>query len=118
MTSEEKGDIAPRPARPWRPADATRRIRAKVTPALRLMLTRHAKDRLQERGLLVSDVLHVLRQGTVYETAEPAAQQGWFKYQMEGTTPNSNGRSVRLVIIPSPTSATIKVVTIMWVDRK
>ena len=81
------------------------------------MLTRHAKDRLQKRDLLISDVLHVLCQGTVYETAEPATRQGLFKYQMECTTPNSNGRSVRLVIIPSPTNATIKVVTIMWADK-
>ena len=117
MTSEQKEGVAPRPARPWRPADATRRIRDKVTPALQLMLTRHAKDRLQERDLLISDVLHVLRQGTVYETAEPATRPGLFKYQMERTTPNSNGRSVRLVVIPSPTNATIKVVTIMWVDK-
>ena len=80
------------------------------------MYTAHVKDRMRERGLLVSDVLHVLANGTVYENAEPAARGSLFKYQIECPTPNSNRRSVRLVVIPSPTNATIKVVTIMWVD--
>ena len=80
------------------------------------MYTAHAKVRMRERGLLVSDVLHVLANGTVYENAEPATRDGFFKYQIECPTPNSNRRSVRLVVIPSPTSTAIKVATIMWVD--
>ena len=115
MVDRKRGD-KPRPAKPWKPAEATSRIREKSRQELALSYTRHAKDRMRERGLLVSDILHVLSKGTVYEEAEPATRGGLFKYQIECPTPNSNRRSVRLVVIPSPTGATVKVVTIMWVD--
>ena len=115
MVDRRRGD-KPRPAKPWKPADATRRIREKSAKGLNLIFTRHVKDRMRERSLLVSDVLHVLANGTVYENAEPATRGGLFKYQIECPTPNSNRRSVRLVVIPSPTDATVKVITIVWVD--
>ena len=102
---------------PWRPAEATRRIREKVrTDDIELSYTKHAKERMSERSLLIGDVIHVLRNGTVYEEAEPATRGGLFKYRIECLAPNSGRRSVRLVVIPSPTSRSIKVVTVMWVD--
>ena len=107
----------PHEVKPWRPAEATRRIREKVrTGDIELSYTKHAKERMSERGLLVGDVIHVLKNGTVYEEAEPATRDGLFKYVIECHTPNSSRRSVRLVVIPSPTSRSFKVVTVMWVD--
>ena len=100
---------------PWRPAEATRRIREKVqTGDFELFYT----QRMSERGLLVGDVIHVLRNGTVYEEAESATRGGLFKYGIECHTPNSGRRSVWIIAIPSPTRQSIKVVTVMWVDER
>ena len=98
------------------PAAATRFIRGLYGPSLGLRYTRHARDRMIERGLIVSDVLHVIRHGFVYERGEQSTRDDLHKYQMECVTPNSNGRTVRLVLIPS-SSGWIKVVTVMWVDQ-
>ena len=107
----------PHEVKPWHPGEATRRIREKVrTGDIELSYTKHAKERMSERGLLIGDVIHVLKNGTVYEEAEPATRDGLFKYGVECLTPNSGRRSVRLVVIPSPTSRSIKVITVMWVD--
>ena len=72
---------------------------------------------MAQRGITMGDVLYVLKHGFVYEDAVPAKQTRSFKYQMEGKTPNSGNRSVRIVVIPQPTPAVV-VVTIMWVDEK
>src|SRR6266852_2118954 len=85
------------------PARATLEIRAKCGPELSLHLTAHAKDQLADRGLIMGDVLHVLKNGFVYESPEPATR-GCFKYKMECVTPNSNGRTLRVVLIPSQAS--------------
>jgi len=77
----------------------------------------HAKQRLMERDLLVRDLIHLLKTGFVYDDPEPAMQPDHFKYCMEGTTPNSDGRTVRAVVIPSGGSE-IQTVTVMWRDEK
>jgi hypothetical protein len=98
------------------PAEATTFLRAKVGPALTLRPTRHALEQLSDRGLIMGDVLHVLKFGYVYQEAQPATR-GFFKYLMDGTTPNSGNRPVRIVVIPSPGDQ-IKLVTVMWVDER
>ena len=90
-----------RPQEPWKPAEATERLRQigkskKLTPFYKL----HAKERMRERDLLIGDVLHVLKYGFVHEDPEPATQVGFYKYKMECKTPNSGGRLVRIVVIP------------------
>ena len=101
---------------PLSPREATEGIHEKVGPDLEVKITRHAKERMQERGLIMGDILHVLKFGYVYEEGEPSTQRGLFKYRMECTTPNSGGRSVRAVVIPSSDN-TIKLVSIMWADE-
>jgi hypothetical protein len=64
----------------------------------------------------MGDVLHVLKHGFVYDKAQPTTQEGCFKYVMETSTPNSGGRTVRVVLIPSSSNA-IKVVSVMWKDE-
>jgi len=102
---------------PLEPAAATRFIRSLHGASLNLRYTRHVRERLEERGLIVGDILHIIKHGFVYERGETSTRLGLFKYQMECVTPNSNGRTVRIVIIPS-LSCSIKVVTIMWADEK
>lgn len=76
----------------------------------------HAKERLEERGLILSDVLFVLKNGFVYEDPEPSTRVGLYKYKIECITPNSNDRKVRVIAIPDKTLCSIKIVTVMWVD--
>jgi hypothetical protein len=102
---------------PLSPAAATRFIRSLYGPSLDLRYTKHAKERMLERGLIVGDILHVIKNGFVYDEGEPSTRPGLFKYRMECVTPNSNGSTVRLVIIPCD-SHSIKVVTVMWADER
>jgi hypothetical protein len=98
------------------PAAATRFIRGLFGPKLGLRYTRHALDRMEMRGLIVSDLLHVIRHGFVYDEAQESTRDGLYKYRMECVTPNSGGRTVRIVVIPSE-SGWIKVITVMWADE-
>lgn len=103
---------------PWNPADATDEIRTLGRNAkLTLSWTDHIRARLVERDLIMGDVLYILKNGFVYDEPEEATQPGLYKYRMETRTPNSNNRSVRLVVIPDPTTCWAKLVTLMWADE-
>lgn len=105
--------------RGWSPARATDVIRRIARDArLSLAYKVHAAKREAERGITVSDVLHVLRHGFVHQPAVAATRPGFFKYQIECVTPNSEGRTVALIVIPDPQTITIKIVTIMWKDEE
>jgi hypothetical protein len=102
---------------PLDPAAATRFICGLLGPSLKLRYTRHARERMSERGLIVGDLLHIIKHGFVYEEGEQSTRPGLFKYAMDSITPNSGGRTVRVVLIPS-SNGSIKVVTLMWVDER
>ena len=102
----------------WAPAEATRKINeCAASPALTLSWSDHAMERLEERELLMGDLLYLLKRGFVYDEPKSTTRDGFFKYRVEGTTPNSDGRTVRAVVIPSGGCA-MKIVTIMWRDEK
>lgn len=99
------------------PARATEQIRKKRNSEdFGIFWTAHAKEQMLERGLISGDVLHLLKTGFVYEEGKPATQLGFFKYKMDAVTPNSNGRTVRAIIIPANNSG-LKIVSVMWVDE-
>jgi len=76
-------------------------------------------ERLRQRDLLTGDILHVLKNGFVYDEPEESTQLGLFKYRMEAGTPNSGNRTVRVVIVPDDRGhVIIKVITVMWVGEK
>ncbi len=107
-----------KPPGEWKPADATDKIRAcAASDDFDIDLTAHARDQMLERGLLMGDLRHLLKRGFVYDRPVPATRNGYFKYSAEGTTPNSDGRSVKAVVIPSGDNA-LKIVTVMWRDEK
>lgn len=70
-----------------------------------------------ERGIIVSDVLFVLKFGFVLADPEPATRPGFFRYAIENKTPNSDSRDIRLIVIPDQSRTMIKLVTVMWVDE-
>ena len=109
------GATAPKP---WPPGQAAERIRGKARDESFILLwTDHAKEQMADRDLIMGDVLHVLREGFVYAEAEESTRPGLYKYSMEGKTPNSGNRVVRVVAIPSPQGCEVKVVTVMWTDE-
>lgn len=103
----------------WSPKEATDEIR-KIAKSKQLTIAykRHAAERMAERGLIVSDVLHVLKNGFVYEEASPATRRGYHKYLVENKSPNSSGRTVRVVVVPEKKGKFLKIITVMWVDEK
>lgn len=103
---------------PWSPADATLCINALGKSLdLTLSLTLHAEDRLAERDLTTGDVLHVLRKGFVLDPHEATTRANLFKYRVQSATPNSENRTVAVVVIPDPNSLQIKIITVMWQDE-
>jgi Domain of unknown function (DUF4258) len=80
--------------------------------------TKHARERMVERGLIVSDVLFALKFGYVYEDSkEESTMPGYYKYRIESSTPNSGTRTLRIVAVPDNKSCQIKIITIMWRDE-
>lgn len=84
-----------------------------------LAITGHARERMSERGLIMSDVLFVLKNGFVYEEPEVSTLDGFFKYVVESQSPNSGSRTLKVVAIPDPDlrSCQLKIVTVMWRDK-
>ena len=103
---------------PWSPRDATDRIRAIAQcNDLNLSYKLHAQERLKQRGLIVSDVLYLLKNGFVHAEATPATRPGYNRYVVESKTPNSGGRTVGVVVIPDQKGKLLKIVTVMWMDE-
>jgi hypothetical protein len=99
------------------PSRATEQIRKKRNSEnFGIFWTAHAKEQMLERGLISGDVLYLLKTGFVYEEGKPATQPEFFKYKMDAITPNSNGRTVRAIVIPANNSG-LKIVSVMWVDE-
>jgi hypothetical protein len=103
---------------PWTPAQATERIRViarqdAFMPSYKV----HAKEQLADRGLIMGDLLYLLRNGFVYERPEQATRKPYWKHKMQCTTPNSQNREVRVVVMPDWKRKGIKVVTVMWADE-
>lgn len=104
-------------AQPWSPADATDTIREIASGDAKVVLTKHAKDQMANRDLILGDLMYVVKNGFVYDDPEPSTQDGYYKYAMESTTPNSNARSLRVIVIPGADENLLKFVTCMWRDE-
>jgi hypothetical protein len=102
---------------PWASAQATDRIRYIARhQKMCLTYTGHAREQMADRDLLVSDLLHVLKYGFVFDQADTATRKGFHKYKVVNATPNSGTREIRVVVIPDMKALHLKIVTIMWVD--
>lgn len=100
----------------WTPAQATRLFNEwGRADDLVFIYKKHAKERLGERSLYVRDLVVLVKTGFVYDAPMPDLDEapGFFKYAIEGRTPNSNGRVVRVIVTPKSVRV-LKVITIMW----
>ena len=117
MAARRKASKRAKAAKPLTASQATRLLREYGgSPDLNFLWTEHAKEQMALRDLIVGDVLYILKMGFVYDVGVSTSRPGFFKYQMECSTPNSNNRSVRIVVILSKSRA-VKVVTVMWADE-
>jgi hypothetical protein len=105
------------PPQPWKPAAATNLINTLARGEYELIVTNHARSQLSERQLLVGDAMYVLKNGHVYIEPETSTRKGFFKYRIESASPNSNSRTVRVVVIPSCCEKILKIITVMWRDE-
>jgi hypothetical protein len=114
----DPGDQAPSRGAPWPNRVATEKIRAYAkNPGLKLSYKKHAQEQLRERGIIIGDVLHVLKMGFVLTPPRPSSDPELFKYRVESKSPNSNGRTIGVVVIPNVCRPSMKIVTVMWVDE-
>ena len=102
---------------PWTPAQATDRIRSIASGEHYLSYKRHALDQIAERGLIIGDVVYLLKNGFVYEAPEESTRKPYWKYRMQCRTPNSKNREVRVVVIPDWKKKGFKLLTVMWADE-
>ena len=103
---------------PWPPAEATDRFRAMARdPTFDIGIKLHAEERMVERDIFMPDVLYAIRHGFVYGDAIPAKQPGLYRYTILGPTPNSGGRDIKVVLIPSMHKFWAKIVSVMWADE-
>lgn len=80
---------------PWSCADATQFINEMGnSPELTVLTTDHADEQMDLRGLIMGDVLHVLKRGFVYAAPEEATRKSFYKYAIESKTPNSGARDL------------------------
>ena len=101
----------------WPPAKATTEINSCAkSDNLNLSWKTHAKDQMRDRGIVMGDVLHVLKRGFVLGPPRNATRPGFHKYLIETTTPNSDGRTVGVVVIPDG-ACEMKIITVMWRDE-
>ncbi len=103
----------------WCPKDATAEIRAiACSDELTISYKKHARDRIAERGLIISDVLYALKYGFVYRDPLPSTRNGYNKYDIDSKTPNSGNREIRVIVIPDKTACALKIISVMWIDEK
>jgi hypothetical protein len=84
---------------------------------LTIAYTQHAKEQMLSRGLFISDVLFVLKNGFVHEEPCQSTRQNFLKYSVECVSINGSHRTVRVITIPDKKSVFLKIVTVMWVDE-
>ena len=118
MTDPKLTLVRPVMPEPWPAAEATERLRKIAADEFFTVSFKfHAFEQMEERDITVPDALHVLKHGFVYDAPIPATQPGLYRYLMRGSTPSSNRRDVRIVVIPSMHKANAKIVTVMWADE-
>jgi hypothetical protein len=102
----------------WSTKEATLQIREIAqSEHLSISYSKHSLERFAERGLIISDILYVMKFGYVHLEPIKSTRAGWHKYAIESRCPNSGSRAVRVVLVPDKKTCFIKIVSVMWVDE-
>ena len=105
--------------KPFTATEATYTIREIAqNPSHTLLFTAHSDERLDERGIIMRDILMVLKYGFVHEPPKKATREGFWKCKIVGTSSNSGNRQLAIVAIPDKARKMLKLVTILWIDEK
>jgi len=103
---------------PWDNETAARYIRQMARNGdLELNKTRHAEQRMSERGIDDKELRYVLRNGDVIGEPEPCPQAGLFKYKIQAQMPKRGAYVIRAVVVPYLETLCIMVITVMWAGR-
>ncbi len=104
----------------WSAMQAEKSIHAYAQQSadLELAYTMHAKQRIEERNIIMSDILHILACGHIDDEPKESSRPGYCKYRICGKSPNSGNREICLIVIPDPAKAAIKIITVMWKDQQ
>ena len=80
--------------------------------------TKHALERVEERGITILDARHVIAYGTVLTPPQTSTRKhdNLYKYKIEGRSPNSGAREIGVVAVPSEADMSLKIVSVMWID--
>lgn len=91
---------------------ATQAIRQSAKDSAQVILTQHAQERMEERGISDLEVFRILREGEVFvaPTREP---NGDWKAEIEKRLPGGRDAAVVTVI---RVGGLLVVVTVMWRD--
>lgn len=93
---------------------ATKVIRERAQDTANVILTEHAQERMDERGILAPEVFTILRKGEVYNTPERMSGGDW-KAEVEMRMPG--GREAVVVTVIRVADSLV-VVTVMWKDMR
>ena len=95
-------------------AVAERVVRRRVSDSANVIITHHAAERMDERGVTLSDVLTILEKGHVYVAPRLNEHRDW-QAEVERRMPG--GREVAVVtVIPQAERLIVK--TVMWRDER
>lgn len=97
------------------PTVAQRRIRAAAEDSTNVVITEHAKERMQQRGIVVRDVLTVLRTGFVDSDPIPARAGEW---KCKVTKKLAMGARTTGVVTVIAVNSRLIVLTVEWEDEK
>ncbi len=99
----------------WSPRKAEEFIHAyALDSACDVTDTQHMTERLELRDILMSDVMYVLKYGSISELPQATTRTDCFTCKICGTTLNSSNREICVVVVPNPNRPAIKIITVMW----
>lgn len=75
-----------------------------------LLLTKHARQRMKERKIDISDVMMVLKTGNIFDEPEPHPVTGEWVYKVEGK--NIDGENISVNVTLKEDSGKIVIITV------
>lgn len=93
---------------------ATRLIRQKAEASDNVVITVHAQERMEERGITLDDVLAILRRGAVYLPPFRNEVKDW-QAEMERRMPGGRD-AVAVTVVPAAPRMIVR--TVMWRDER